>query len=98
MGIEFKKQLGTDVGLVRKANEDSVGFSSDKENKKNGSLFVLCDGMGGHKGGTVASKTAVERIIEFFKQKHHTNPYLALNNAISFANEQIYLKTQTDNS
>mgnify|MGYP001284486773 CR=1 FL=1 len=96
MNLEFNQALLTDVGLVRKANEDSIGFSPAVDNKGNGAVFVLCDGMGGHKGGTVASKTAVERIIEYFRKEYYSNPYIALNNAILFANEQIFLKTKTD--
>ena len=39
----------TDIGLVRKANEDSIG--SIIQNKGNYSnIYIVCDGMGGHVG------------------------------------------------
>jgi len=47
----------TDTGLIRSHNEDSIG------NDLSISLAVLADGMGGHKGGEVASALAVNSIL-----------------------------------
>ncbi|MCL2724191.1 MAG: Stp1/IreP family PP2C-type Ser/Thr phosphatase [Polyangiaceae bacterium] len=51
----------SDVGLLREHNEDSFIVLKEYD------LFVVADGMGGHRAGDVASKLATETISEFFK-------------------------------
>lgn len=51
----------SDLGLVRKNNEDS--FYADSSI----GLFVICDGMGGHVAGEVASQKAIEFAVNFLK-------------------------------
>lgn len=46
----------SDIGLHRKRNEDSFFIDEDQ------GIFIVCDGMGGHKGGDVASQLAVQTI------------------------------------
>lgn len=55
--MRIQAVVASDTGLVRKQNEDS--FCVDDEL----GLFVVCDGMGGHAAGDVASKTAVNAIV-----------------------------------
>jgi PPM family protein phosphatase len=54
----------TDVGRRRKLNEDN--FLVDTE----ASLFAVCDGMGGHNAGEVASKLAIETLGAFIRRSH----------------------------
>jgi protein phosphatase len=52
----------SDVGRVRKGNEDS--FACDESLR----LFIVADGMGGHNAGEVASRLAVEAMVGFIKR------------------------------
>jgi serine/threonine protein phosphatase PrpC len=53
----------TDVGKRRKANEDSYYMDDDLQ------IYVVADGMGGHKAGEVASRIVVETIQDRMNQK-----------------------------
>lgn len=53
----------TDVGRVRKNNEDCFAILQGK------SVFVVADGMGGHKAGEIASRTAIEIMRRHYSRK-----------------------------
>ena len=57
----------TDVGRVRSRNEDAFSISEET------GLALVCDGMGGHAGGDVASRTAAEAILDFVAEFQGTS-------------------------
>jgi len=80
----------THVGQVRKANEDSCDIFAVANMK----VFVVCDGMGGHVGGQVASQTAITTIHEYLLNNVVIDPREAIHNSIVAANEAILNKAR----
>ena len=62
--------LMTDKGLARSSNQDDV-LGLVKENGD--SLYVLCDGMGGHMGGAIACKKCINVFKDEFNKSKYTN-------------------------
>lgn len=58
----------TDIGLTRKENQDSSAFSVISSSCV---WAVVCDGMGGARGGKIASSLAVEHITEKLNREYH---------------------------
>jgi len=91
----------TDVGRERHHNEDHFGIDTKLEKLefpksrvlKARGLYVLCDGMGGHASGEVASELAVTTLQKYF-QEHWTSNQLPTEDCIRagvyLANQVIY--------
>jgi len=78
----------SDIGKVRKENEDSFYIPNPEDEIK---LFLVADGIGGQSHGKFASMMAIEEIIKFFiKNYSQYNDYNSLiNDAIKFANSSV---------
>ena len=87
----------TDIGLKRKLNQDYV-FTADLPVGKLPNLYLVADGMGGHKAGGFASKYAVETIVEVVNSGKEENVFSVLNRAITEANYRIRKKASEDES
>lgn len=75
--MQAKAWVKTDPGLKRDNNQDS--FLHDKDTN----LFIVADGMGGHKGGEVASAMACSTVKETFLNPN--NQHLSPRDIIRFA-------------
>ncbi|MBR4573958.1 MAG: Stp1/IreP family PP2C-type Ser/Thr phosphatase [Lachnospiraceae bacterium] len=85
----------TDIGRKRKLNQDTV-YSCEHPLGNLSNLFIVCDGMGGHKAGDYASAytvKAIEREVEACEDK---SPIKILREAITIANAEIYEKASTE--
>lgn len=94
----------TDVGQVRANNEDN--FLVDRKLK----LYIVCDGMGGHQGGEIASATAVNVVretllrrrevidgFEYGDARYEEGDVLALvEDAVHVANQRVFERGQSN--
>ena len=71
----------SDVGRVRLGNEDYLGHvapDTSEQARNHGWLFALADGVGGQEKGEVASRTAVETVLEGFREAARGSPLNSL--------------------
>jgi protein phosphatase len=92
MQLEFAQ--ATDRGRVREHNEDYIGCVLPEEGEReqaHGWLFALADGVGGQEKGEVASRTAVETVIEEFRRADRDQPFRTLlPKLVQAANEKVF--------
>lgn len=87
----------TDVGKVREMNQDYYYISNESDELK---IFILADGMGGYKGGEIASELATisakSYIESNFNQIEHTKEEIMklVKSAAEYANMIVYEKSR----
>ncbi|MEL6468528.1 MAG: protein phosphatase 2C domain-containing protein [Cyanobacteria bacterium J06623_4] len=102
--VSFDLAVYTDQGPTRKRNEDACFPASgtaqvltSDETRKTPQLLIVCDGIGGHQGGDVASKLAISTIQAQLEPLlsadapalNTTEMALAIERAICAANDEI---------
>ena len=90
----------THVGHQREHNEDCYGIQTQLKKHENPmgravqarGLYIICDGMGGHAGGEVASAMAVERLKRYFQEnwQDHLPTEESVREGVRLANQTIY--------
>ena len=84
----------THKGLKRSVNQDSVLVNQDL------GLFAVADGMGGHKGGEVASATAISALNTFISEALKKPDFLPETHSIEgfrAANKEVFEKSRANN-
>lgn len=78
----------TDIGKTREMNQDYF-FSSEEPVGHLPTLFIVADGMGGHKAGEFASRFTVEKIVEAVTGSEKEDIPEILADAIDSANQNL---------
>lgn len=89
----MKAYSATDVGKVRKVNQDTV-FCSTEPVGNLPNLFIVADGMGGHKAGDLASRLTVETVVDMVQSLEDSDPITLMGRAIHRANEVVLGKAR----
>lgn len=88
----------SDVGKVRANNEDSTYINRESK------ILMIADGMGGHNGGEIASKLAVETISKYLTNliENNTIEEIKIDNylvkALNLANSKIRIEASYNRS
>ena len=83
MTLRLRTGAATDVGRVRQVNQDALLVEGDR------GLYAVADGMGGHRGGEVASQLAIEALRQAYGEAD-------LADAIAEANLRIFERGAED--
>lgn len=79
----------TDVGSKRSMNQDFFYCNQNAVGSFQ-NLFIVADGMGGHKAGDYASKLCVRSMVDAIEKSGHKTPVTMFEEAVGLANEKIY--------
>lgn len=79
----------TDVGKLRKVNQDYVYINNEPIGSLD-NLYIVADGIGGHKAGEVASESAIDFFEQFIYETEDDEILDLLVSALAYANEQVF--------
>lgn len=89
----MKATAVTDIGMTRAVNQDYVYSSLNKVGCLP-NIFIVADGMGGHKAGDTASRFTVETILSLIKESNETDPLTVVSKAVSDVNTRLIKKAE----
>jgi PPM family protein phosphatase len=101
VGVIVKWRVITHQGLMRAQNEDAhwVGHSVEVKTETESAsryLFAVADGLGGHRGGAIASRTALKSIKNEFHAWHGGDADRMVGQAMQKANQMVFCVAQSD--
>lgn len=85
----MKAEALTDVGRVRRINQDALFLSTEPIGALP-NLFLVADGMGGHQAGDFASSYLVTHLPEYIRESKETGSVAILRTAIERINRELY--------
>ena len=89
----MKAYAKTDIGARRQTNQDFV-FCSMQPVGSLPNLFIVADGMGGHKAGDLASRYTVEGFLETVRNSKADNPITIIEEAVDKSNLLLIQKSK----
>lgn len=85
----------TDTGIMREMNQDYF-FASDEPVGNLPNLYIVADGMGGHRAGDYASRYTTQRIVASVSRNREEEPVTILKEAITTANRLLIEEAKED--
>jgi serine/threonine protein phosphatase PrpC len=79
----------TDIGRKRKVNQDYI-YTSEKPVGNLPNVFIVADGMGGHRAGDYASRLCVETMVQSLEKSAHKTPVSLFEEAVTAANKAVF--------
>lgn len=85
----------TDTGRIRKMNQDSIFVSTECVGPLS-NLFIVADGMGGHKAGDFASRFVIDTMVHCVESFHGGSPVMILRKAIEKTNALLFEEAKSN--
>jgi PPM family protein phosphatase len=101
VGVIAKWRVITHQGLMRSQNEDAHWIAHSVEVKTETEstsryIFAVADGLGGHRGGALASRMALKSVKECVHKWHGGNAGRMVGQAMQRANQKVFCVSQMD--
>ena len=101
IGVIAKWRVITHRGLMRSQNEDAhwIGHSIEAKTETESAsryLFAVADGLGGHRGGAIASRTALKAVKAEFYKWHGGAADRMVGDVLQKANQKVFCVAQSD--